>query len=210
VKKLGKRLTFANVVACLALFVALGGTGYAALKLPKNSVGAKQLRKGAVTPAKLNLETRRTLAGVPGPAGPAGPRGAAGADGQRGPQGPGLVTFNVPLAADGSDTPVTTVNGIAVLASCNATASKLKLKPASPGGADDLYGSFAFNGSTIAPLARTGSGSDEYNSNIGSHEVDFDAIVRNTAVTQSFARLTVHLGGPANCVASGTVIPATT
>jgi hypothetical protein len=35
-------------VALLALFVAMGGTGYAALKLPKNSVTTKQLRKGAV------------------------------------------------------------------------------------------------------------------------------------------------------------------
>lgn len=38
----------ALVIACLALFVALGGTGYA-LTLPTNSVGTKQLRKAAVT-----------------------------------------------------------------------------------------------------------------------------------------------------------------
>jgi hypothetical protein len=41
------------VVACVALAVALSGTGYAALKLPKNSVGPKQLRNGAVTNRKL-------------------------------------------------------------------------------------------------------------------------------------------------------------
>jgi hypothetical protein len=41
------------VVACIALLVALGGTGYAALRLPKNSVGTKQLRNGAVTGKKL-------------------------------------------------------------------------------------------------------------------------------------------------------------
>jgi hypothetical protein len=40
-------------VALLALFVALGGTGYAALKLPGNSVGPKQIRKGAVRNADL-------------------------------------------------------------------------------------------------------------------------------------------------------------
>jgi hypothetical protein len=43
----------ALAVALLALFVALGGTGYAALQLPKNSVGAKQIRKGAVKNAKI-------------------------------------------------------------------------------------------------------------------------------------------------------------
>ena len=37
------------VVALMALFVALGGTSYAALKLPKNSVGNRQLKTGAVT-----------------------------------------------------------------------------------------------------------------------------------------------------------------
>jgi hypothetical protein len=42
-----------NVVAYLALFVALGGTSYAAIELPAGSVGTKQLRNGAVTNAKL-------------------------------------------------------------------------------------------------------------------------------------------------------------
>lgn len=43
----------AMVVACAALAVALGGTGYAALKLPRNSVGTRQLKNGAVTNKKL-------------------------------------------------------------------------------------------------------------------------------------------------------------
>ena len=43
----------AMVVACIALTVALGGTGYAAIKLPKNSVGTKQLKKNAVTSPKV-------------------------------------------------------------------------------------------------------------------------------------------------------------
>jgi hypothetical protein len=42
-----------NAVAYLALFVALGGTSYAALSVPANSVGTKQLRNGAVTSRKL-------------------------------------------------------------------------------------------------------------------------------------------------------------
>jgi hypothetical protein len=43
----------AMIVACLALMVALGGTSYAAIKLPANSVGTKQLKKGAVTGVKV-------------------------------------------------------------------------------------------------------------------------------------------------------------
>jgi hypothetical protein len=51
-----KTLTFIrhNAIALLALFVALGGTSYAALSLPTNSVGARQIRNGAITPVKLN------------------------------------------------------------------------------------------------------------------------------------------------------------
>ena len=44
----------ANAIAYLALFVALGGTSYAAITIPPNSVGTRQLRNGAVTPAKVN------------------------------------------------------------------------------------------------------------------------------------------------------------
>jgi hypothetical protein len=47
------RLTYANVVATMALFIALGGASYAALKLPKNSVGTKQLKKNAVNGSKV-------------------------------------------------------------------------------------------------------------------------------------------------------------
>jgi hypothetical protein len=51
--RLRPRLTFANVVSCLALFVALGSGAYAATQLPKNSVGTKQLKKNSVTKAKI-------------------------------------------------------------------------------------------------------------------------------------------------------------
>jgi len=47
------RPTFANVVSLLALVVALGGSAYAAVSLPKNSVGTKQLKKRAVTTSKF-------------------------------------------------------------------------------------------------------------------------------------------------------------
>jgi hypothetical protein len=43
-----------NVVAYAALFVAVGGTSYAALNLPANSVGARQIRNGSIQPVKLD------------------------------------------------------------------------------------------------------------------------------------------------------------
>jgi len=68
------------VVACIALIVALGGTSYAALKLPRNSVGNKQLRPNAVTSGKvrngsLTAKDFRGSALKRGPRGPQGPKG---------------------------------------------------------------------------------------------------------------------------------------
>lgn len=47
------RLTYANVVASLALFVALGGVSYAATTLPKSSVGTDQIQAEAVRTGKV-------------------------------------------------------------------------------------------------------------------------------------------------------------
>jgi hypothetical protein len=54
VRSLGRHLTYANVTATLALFIALGtGGAYAANQLAPKSVGATQLRPGAVTADKI-------------------------------------------------------------------------------------------------------------------------------------------------------------
>jgi hypothetical protein len=86
-RRIRGKLTYANVMATVAVFIALGGASYAAVKLPKNSVGVKQLKKEAVTPAKLSEASKITLTGPPGPTGPQGPRGDAGATGVSGEQG---------------------------------------------------------------------------------------------------------------------------
>lgn len=51
-----KTLTFIrhNAIALAALFVALGGTSYAAFSLPAGSVGARQLRNHSITPIKFD------------------------------------------------------------------------------------------------------------------------------------------------------------
>ena len=45
--------TYANVVSTLCLVLVLGGVAYAAATLPRNSVGTRQLKKGAVTSPKV-------------------------------------------------------------------------------------------------------------------------------------------------------------
>ncbi len=105
------KLTYANVVATLALFIALGGASYAAFKLPKNSVGTKQIKKGAVTGPKVKRHSLLADDFKPGQL-PAGPRGAEGPKGDRGPKGdpgPTLVrqTQNVETNFEITTTPRT-------------------------------------------------------------------------------------------------------
>ncbi len=52
-KSLSRYLSFANVISCIALFVALSGAAYAATTLGKNQVKAKNVAKGAITSPKL-------------------------------------------------------------------------------------------------------------------------------------------------------------
>jgi len=74
-----KRLTYANVMVTIAVFLALGGGAYAASKLPNNSVGTKQLKNGSITLAKLSGAAKSALKGAIGPQGQAGPQGSPGA-----------------------------------------------------------------------------------------------------------------------------------
>jgi hypothetical protein len=83
--RLRDHLTYSNVmVTVLALLVLGGGTAYAAAHLGKESVGARQLKKGAVTPAKLNPASVATLTGPKGGTGATGPQGPKGDNGPSG------------------------------------------------------------------------------------------------------------------------------
>jgi hypothetical protein len=112
-----------NAVAYLALFVALSGTSYAALRLPSNSVGKRQIRRGAVTASKLHrgavtasklargAVTASALAkgvlvtGARGASGPSGPRGPKGDTGAKGDAGVAGQTFGFAGTAAPSTTP---------------------------------------------------------------------------------------------------------
>jgi hypothetical protein len=95
-------LTYANVMATTAVFIALGGGAYAAATLAANSVGSKQLKSSAVTNkniAKNAVTSTKVKDGSllkvdfaagqlpPGPAGPAGPQGTKGDTGAKGDAG---------------------------------------------------------------------------------------------------------------------------
>src|SRR4051794_2972219 len=82
-RRIRSRITYSNVIASLALFIALGGGAYAALKLPKNSVGTAQLKSNAVISSKVK---RGSLLANDFKAGQL-PQGAQGSQGIQGPKG---------------------------------------------------------------------------------------------------------------------------
>jgi hypothetical protein len=65
-KRIRPRLSYANVVSTLCLFILLGGGAYAASKLPRNSVGTKQLKRNAVKGPKV-ADRSLTAADIRGP-----------------------------------------------------------------------------------------------------------------------------------------------
>src|SRR5450755_2158966 len=85
--RLRRSASYANVASTVALFLALGGVSYAAVTLPSNSVGTPQLKKHAVTLAKVSDGARAALKGQRGAKGPAGATGAQGLTGAVGPAG---------------------------------------------------------------------------------------------------------------------------
>ncbi len=83
----------ALVVASIALFVSLGGVGYAAATIDgadieNRTISGKKLKDRAVTIKKINKKTLSSLRGGTGPQGPPGPQGSAGPAGQTGTRGP--------------------------------------------------------------------------------------------------------------------------
>jgi hypothetical protein len=98
-RALRSKLTYANVISTVCLFLLLGGgAAVAATQLGKNSIGTKQIKNGAITGAKIkkaSIEATKltalaisSLKGQKGAKGAAGAKGATGAKGERGATGP--------------------------------------------------------------------------------------------------------------------------
>jgi len=101
-RRLQQRLTYANIVSTIALFLVLsGGAAVAASALRKNSVKSTHLAKGAVTATKIragavaspqirngSIRLDDLSTEVKGTSGAAGSSGASGLRGPEGPQGP--------------------------------------------------------------------------------------------------------------------------
>jgi hypothetical protein len=91
---LKKHLTYANVTASLALFLALTASSYAAVQLGKGAVKSSNIANNAVTSAKvrdgslLKADFKAGQLPTTGATGPKGDPGVTGPKGDTGPTGP--------------------------------------------------------------------------------------------------------------------------
>ena len=89
--RLRRHLSYANAMATVAVFIALGGTSYAALTITSKNVKNESLTSADIKNSSLlskDFKAGQLAAGAPGPQGPAGAPGPKGDTGSPGPQGP--------------------------------------------------------------------------------------------------------------------------
>ncbi|MCK9249249.1 MAG: collagen-like protein [Solirubrobacteraceae bacterium] len=166
-----RRIGSAHVMAGVAMFVALGGTSYAAVSLPKNSVGSAQiknrsvqsvdLKNKAVTNAKVagnaitstkvkdgsllakDFKSGELPGGQQGPAGPQGPQGEKGDKGD-----PGAPGANGTNGVSGYQLVTGPVVNVAAAGSAQATA-------VCPAGKRVLGGGYTTSSSTGVTMNRS-------------------------------------------------------
>lgn len=105
-KQLGRRLSYANVMATIAVFVALGGSSYAAVSLGRNAVKNRNIAPNAVTSGKVkngSLLSKDFKAGQL-PKGDKGDTGAKGNTGAKGDTGTPAVVKLTSLHYSSTDT----------------------------------------------------------------------------------------------------------
>ena len=201
------RLTFANVAAGLALFVALGGGAYAATSDALVGSGGKihgcVQKNGALSVAKVGKTCPKHTTslvfdqtgprgaagstGAQGAAGTAGTPGAAGAPGAPGAAGPGATSYFTTVAAGGTYDGVTLANGVLILGGCPATGAgnnvdlQLRAEPDTHGtGGFDLQasGTQASDGTLTALDDDNPGGTGPILT--GTNSVDLDVIARSS------------------------------
>jgi len=146
--KLRAGLSYANVVATLALFIALGGVSYAAIALPAGSVGTTQLKTDAVTSVKVRNGTLRKSDFKDGLL-PRGKHGDPGQDGQPGDNGPPGQRGRDGLPGDEGDSGAPGAAGPAGPGgTAGAAGDDGSIGPAGPAGPDGEAGPRGFTGPT--------------------------------------------------------------
>jgi hypothetical protein len=108
--RIRKRLTYANVIATLALILVVGGgTAIAGSQFGKETIGSRAIKKESIGPGKLTPAAKAALQGSAGPRGAAGPAGPAGPQGPQGPAGSARA-YGLTVTVDGALDPARSKN----------------------------------------------------------------------------------------------------
>ena len=218
--KLRSRLSYANVMATVAVFIALGGGSYAAIKLPANSVGTEQLKKNAVTLKKIKRSTRAALKGRKGDTGPRGATGATGLNGQRGPAGPGAIKLDWSgTAQPATTTQLFSTDGLSITAICQPDNASYDLflnfgAPGPNATANATWTDLNSNFPNDPDVHQDGvaNGTLSVNIPVGFNPPEFrrgegQAVLRNDTLVISVA-FHAFITGSGSCKVDGTVTPA--
>jgi hypothetical protein len=219
-------LTYANVIATLALFLALGGGAYAAFKLPKDSVGSKQLQADAVNSSKVknrsllanDFKAGELPAGAQGPQGiqgikgDTGTQGTQGIQGQTGPQGPGTKTFDGQVASSGTKTQIALVDRLSVSVQCitaNGPSGPINFASVWVEPANTADGFYSF-GTSIADTAVAAIDSSDSAFASGHNEAGLDVVAHSTAAGQpvKYTRVDISVIRGTACNYHALVIPS--
>jgi hypothetical protein len=189
--KLRTRLTYANVMATIAVFLALGGGAYAAFKLPENSVGSKQIKADAVKSSKVGrLAARGRLQGGAATKGRqrrlvlAKRPDCKGPKGDTGPQGPGALSFDGQFPTDSARHQIALVNGVQVSIVCDPGNNSIRADVGATDTAHSFYG-WGTRSSDGGPPAPAGvaspAGVPAFMYVIGGNRVEQDVVAHSTA-----------------------------
>jgi hypothetical protein len=220
------RLSYANVLSTIAVFLALGGGAYAAASSipgPDGVIhGCYAKKKGNLrliatgrrcskreNAIAFNQQGPRGLSGgrgATGSRGPTGGTGSPGAKGEQGPQGPGASTFTATLTSGAPKTALATLaNGVIVSGQCSGTEVELNIETAGPGTHLQISGTFT-KAAALTPVDGNNVASTATVADAGS--ADFAVLARDSTIGK-FARIDAHGSFAAStCTFWGMVIPS--
>jgi hypothetical protein len=222
-RRIRSRITYSNVIASLALFIALGGGAYAAIKIPKNSVGSAQIKSNAVISSKVkpgsllanDFKAGQLPQGQQGIQGPKGDKGDTGtvdtsnfytkgeSDGRFTAKDTSGVV-NVPTT--GTTTLLThgTVTFTATCADLGASEFEVIVNAQS----SEANSTFVESGAgSQTDLAGTPTELDRSSASVFLARQQSGAVVTPTQAFNAFITRGVNRGGASNCFAGVTVLP---
>jgi len=207
--KLG-RPSPAFALAAIALFVSLGGTGYAASRIVEGQATASKAKP--LTKAQVNKQIAAyfkahegELQGAKGAVGTSGTNGDKGERGQIGPQGPGAIKIAaVGTSAVSGAEELATVGPWALTITCSTNAPNTTVTIKGPG---ELTQSVTTGGSPVLSGASIGSGAT-LKINTGTRLAETGFLTSGSTTYELNIQMTAENGGLfESCPAVGDAIP---